>query len=151
MGAGYIEHHGQPYGYRAGRRMPVRYLVDASSEDIKTGNAITVTGMSAGYVGRADGSGDRVIGFAMEDVDSPSADGEASVLVDVSTESIYEVPPDSGTLTTAELLDSCDIGADGFSIDRDASVTDDIQILSIDTNLNTALIKRLDVGIPGVA
>ena len=153
MGA-FIEHRGQPYGYRAGPIVAVRYLVDSSSAAITAGCAITTTGMTAGYVGRADGSGDRVIGWAMQDVATPSADGGASVLVDISTESIYELPPDTGTLTLAELLDSCDIGADGLSVNRDASSTDDVQIVSIDTEKNTALVRRLNVGsvagVPGV-
>lgn len=151
MGANYIDHGGLPYGLAYGTPVPVRMLVDSSSADIAVGNAITTTGMTAGYVGRADGSGDRVVGWAMEDVTSPSADGDVSVLVDISLHTLYHLPPDEGTLTLAEFMDSCDIGADGFSINRDASATDDIQIVSIDTVTNTALVRRLDVGIPGVA
>jgi len=133
-----------------GPQVPVVYLVDADSAAITTHCAITFTDATAGYVKKVDASGERVIGFAMQDVASPSADGEASVLVDISTLSLYEMAPDTGTLTYAELGDSCDIGADGISINRDASATDDLQIVSIDVATNTAYVRRLDVGIPGV-
>jgi len=153
MSANYINHKGAPYGFRgdARHRVAVRMLVDSGSAAITANDAITLTGATAGYVQKVTASADRVIGFAMETVASPSADGDLSVLVDISTLSTYEFPPDTGTLTLAEFMDSCDMGADAVTINRDSSGVDGIHIISIDLTLNTALIKMLDVGIPGVA
>ena len=147
-----VNHLGKPVPRFAqiGTRVPVVMRVDADSADITVGCAITTADATAGYVKKVDASGERVLGFAMQAVSSPAADGEATVLVDISTQTLYEMAPDSGTLTLAELYDSCDIGADGISINRDASSTDDLQIVSIDLETNTAYVRRLDVGIPGV-
>jgi len=134
------------YGYRIGPRVAIRFPVDASSADIKVGDLIRVT---AGYAFQA-AAGENPIGVAMESVENPAADGEAFVLVDVSDQSIYEYPPDSGSVTAALVGKSMDVGG-ARSIDIDASTDDVAFCVAVDTAANTLLVRfATNLGFAGV-
>ena len=122
-------------------RQPVRVLLDSTSADLEVGTAVTTSGATSGYYKEVDASGEPVAGITMERVASPSADGGASVLIDVSDQSVYEVPPDAGSVTEAIRGKTCDVGADGQSIDIDASADDSIYITDVDTDANTARVQ----------
>jgi len=131
-----------PYGYRYGDRQIIDLPLDSTSADIGADAiAITDSGATTAFVKEVDGSGERVIGFSVNKVDSPSADGGASVNVDVSYASVYEFPPDAGTVTVDLVGKTCDIGADGKSINIDASADDSIQIVDVDTVANTCFVR----------
>lgn len=130
------------FDYRRGVRHPVSFPIAASSADIEVGDALTTTGATAGFVQKADGSGDAVVAFAMQSIASPSADGEASVLGDISKDAVYEVGPDAGNVTQALNLTSLDVGADAQSVDIDATVTADLTVVQVDTEANTIYVHR---------
>lgn len=125
-----------PYGWREGVRRPVRMKLDKDSADIVVGDFLSVTGFTAGYVGQA-AAGEIPVGVAMEKVVvSGTADGDHSVLVDVSEDSIYEYPPDAGTVTQALAHTTMDIGGPQ-SINIDASADDIVVVRDVDTVANT--------------
>lgn len=139
------------FEYRSGRRHPIPMPLDSSSADITVGMAVTIAGATDGYIKEVDGSGEAVIGIAMQDVTSPSSDGLATVLVDVSMDSEYEVGPDAGSVTQALLWNTADVGANGTSVNIDASSTDDILITRVDTNNNKIHVQLRPVAYTGVA
>lgn len=130
------------FDYRRGVRHPVLMPLESTSGDITVGDAITTTGATAGYVQKVDGSGDAVVGFAMQTVAAGAADGDASVLVDISKDSVYEVGPDAGSVTQALNLTSLDVGANAQSVDIDATVTADLKVVQVDTEANTIYVHR---------
>ena len=133
-----------PYGYRKGPRELIELPLDSTSADIGADCiAITEDGATSQFFKEVDGSGESLMGWSASKVDSPSADGGAKVLVDVSSQSIYEFPPDAGTVTYALVGKTCDIGADGKSINIDASATDDILIVDVDTTSNTCFVRHI--------
>ncbi|MEL6344723.1 MAG: hypothetical protein AAFV53_16520 [Myxococcota bacterium] len=119
----------------------VRLPLAASTADIKVGDVITDTGAATGFYQKVDGSGDAVKGVSLEVVKSPAANGGATVLVDVSPNTNYLASPDAGSVTTALRFKSMDIGADGASIDIDASATDDIYCIDVYTDENTLKVQ----------
>ena len=127
------------YGYRKGRRMPIKALVDSTTADIEVGDLVTVA--TTGYVKQA-AAGETVRGVAMQKVASPSADGGASCLIDESPESVYEYPPDAGSVTQGLVGTSMDIGG-AQSIDIDASLIDNVLVRSADTDKNTLNVSFL--------
>ena len=136
----------QPYGYRHGERNIITLPLDSTSAAI-TADCIAITDADATstFFKEVDGA-ERVVGFSASAVASPSADGGLSVQVDVSTVSVYEFPPDAGTVTRALIGKTCDIGSDGKSVNIDASADDSIVIVDVDTTANTCFIKRRDTG-----
>lgn len=134
-----------PSGYRSGPQMMVYALVDSSSSDISAGDFLTLG--TAGYVQQA-GAGDTVFGIAQEDCTAPSADGGAGLLVDRSPLSIYEYPPDTGTVTQALVGTTMDVGG-AQSINIDASTDDCIRVHAVDTARNTLLVSFIytDAGV----
>jgi len=130
------------FEYRRGVRHPVKMPIDGSSGDITVGDAITTEGATAGYVQKVDGLADTVEGFAMQTVSSPSADGEAFVLVDISKDSVYEVGPDAGSVTQALLLTDLDVGANAQSVDINGTSTADLTVVEVDTEANTIHVHR---------
>ena len=70
------------FGYREGPRMLVSLPVDSSTADITAGDILAWG--TAGYVQQAAAGANIVAGIAAETVASPSADGDVSILVDVS-------------------------------------------------------------------
>tara|TARA_R100000808_G_C2139409_1_gene147322 strand:- start:1136 stop:1576 length:441 start_codon:yes stop_codon:yes gene_type:complete len=143
---------GFEYVYAYGdTRVAVRLPLDADSANITVGMAITSSGATAGYYKEVDASGESVVGIAMEEKDSPSTDGGASVLVDISESSYYRVNPDTGTVSAALRLKTADIGADGKSVNIDASATDNVKIHDVRTDDNTMLVSLIVETYAGVA
>lgn len=129
------------FEYRRGPRVFVTLPLDSTSADILQGDAITASGATAGYFKEVDASGEDVVGIAQGKVSSPSSDGNASVVIDISQESVYAVPADAGSIAITAAMKKCDVGADARSINHDASATADIQILEVDTDANEALVR----------
>lgn len=122
------------YGYREGVRIPVVLPVDsAANGDISVNDHVFFS--TAGYITKC-GAGDIAIGVSMQNVAVPSSDGGATCLVDTSEQSIYEGPPDTGTVTAALAMHTCDYGG-SQSINIDASTDDNILIRRVDTDANT--------------
>ena len=140
------------YGYRRGQQQIVSVPLDSNTADIAIHDAITSSGATSGYFKEVDAAGEPVFGFATGSVLSPSSDGDAEVLVDISNESIYEFPADAGTVTSALIGKSCDIGADGRSIDINGSADDSLMIVNVSTSRNTCYVQlRSRVVAVGVA
>lgn len=129
------------YGYRSGERRIVTLPVDASTAAISNNDMITMG--TAGYVQKA-AAGDLIYGVSTQDVAVPGTDGAATCNVDISTLSIYEYPPDAGTVTAALLFTSMDAGG-AQSINIDASADDCIKVVGVDTTANTVRIQILPV------
>ncbi len=138
------------FEYRKGTRRIVKCPLDSSSAAIVVGDAITISGATDGYFKEVDASGEAVFGIATTKVASPDADGGAFVMVDVSEDSVYEVPPDTGTVTQALAGNSADCGANARSVNIDASSTDDIEIIEVDTT-NNKIYVSLRRSLTGVA
>lgn len=115
------------YGYRYGPRVLVEMPLDSTSAAITAGDIITTTDASAGYVKEADATGEAWVGVAVSSSASPSADGDLSILVDISELSIYEYPADSGTPAAADANFTCDIGGTR-SINFDATAVDNVRL-----------------------
>ena len=86
------------YGYRQGERRIVTAKVDSSTSTISAGDILTIA--TAGYVKQA-AAGDAPCAIAIDGCTAPSSDGLKTIRVDVSPESVYEYPPDTGTVTQA--------------------------------------------------
>ena len=129
------------FEYRKGERLLGKRPLDSTSADISDGRAITTAGATSGYFKEVDGAAEAVSGISVQTVASPSADGGADVLVDISPDSVYEVAPDSGTAAITNVGKTCDVGADGLTIDHDGSTTDDILIVGVDLDANTYLVQ----------
>lgn len=139
------------HGMGRAERVPVRIPLDSGTANVKVGHAITSDGATSGYYQVVDGSGESLVGIAMEEIDSPSADGGASVLVDVSENTYYRADPDAGTVTTALRFTTADIGADGGSVNIDASATDNVKIHDVDTDRNEVIVSFTMATYTGVA
>jgi len=128
------------YGYRHGQRQPVKMLVDSSSSvPIEVGDMIALA--TAGYVKQA-AAGDKIVGVAMSRLpEAPAADGEASILVDISQESVYAYPG-STTVSQAKLMLTCDVGG-ARAIDETASDDDCIRIVGVDAANNVYLCQMI--------
>lgn len=129
------------FGYRYGPRVLLRLPVDSSTTAIDAGDMLTLG--TAGYVQKA-AANDTIYAIAAEKVAVPSADGGAYVLADVSSESVYEYPPDAGSVTAALLLLTCDAGG-ARSINIDASTDDCLQIVGCDVDANTVLVRLVRI------
>lgn len=132
---------GDKYGYRFGERVLVKVPVDSSTTAIEAGDMITLG--TAGYAQQA-AAGDIAYGVAYDRVAVPSADGDAYVVVDISRESVYEYPPDTGSVTAALLFLTCDVGGPR-SINIDASTDDCIEIVQANVTDNTVFIRLLPI------
>jgi len=127
------------YGYREGRRIPVPMKMDSSSSAIYVGDMLSLT--AGGYV-KAAAAGDKTIGVSMSNQATISADGDATILVDQSTDSVYEYPAGTGTLTQAMVGLTCDIsGSQG--LDVTASADDCIYIRRVDLDRATAFVSMI--------
>ena len=123
------------YGYRRGPRVLVTFPVDSTSSAITVGDAVIIT---SGFALRA-AAGDIPHGVATAAATVPAADGETSVTIDVSPLSVYEYPPDAGTVTQALVGTKMDLGGPR-SINIDASTDDCVQVVGVDTDANTLLV-----------
>ncbi|KKK62710.1 hypothetical protein LCGC14_3001610 [marine sediment metagenome] len=128
-----------PNGYREGERDVRKYSVDADTADIKTADFLIEA--TAGFV-KVAAAGDTPLGVAMQDVDSPSADGDVDILVDISPHTTYEYPPDAGSVTQALVGRTMDVGG-AQTIDIDASTDDVIRCVGVDTIANTLLCQLI--------
>lgn len=138
------------FEYVKGGRTLVKVPLDASSADLVQGQAVTASGATDGYFKEVDALAEAVTGIVVTSVDSPAADGGAYALIDISRESVFRVAPDAGSLVVTDNMNTCDVGADGLSINRDGSTTDDIEIIQIDTDANVAYV-RINPSLSGVA
>ena len=125
------------YGYRRGPRNPVQARLDASTATININDLLTLG--TAGYYQQA-AAGDVVHGVAMQRSTAPAADGDKVILMDISTESVYAFPPDTGTVTVALIGKTCDVGG-AQSIDIDATLDDCILIRDVDTVANLVYVQ----------
>ena len=140
----------QPYGYRRGAQLFVELPLDSTSAAITAdATAITDTDATAGFFKEVDAAAERLVGWSASKVSSPSTDGDLSVKVDISAASVYEFPPDAGTVTYDLVGKTCDIGANGQSIDINGSTSDDVRIVDVDTTANTCFVQLL-AGVDGV-
>ncbi len=135
------------FKYREGRRNLRKLPLAATSAAIEAGDAITASGATSGFFKEVDASGEAVVGIAASKVDSPGADGDLFVMCDISPESVYEVPPDSGSVAVTLRLKTADVGADARSVNIDASVLSDILITEIDSDANTMLVQLNYAGV----
>lgn len=129
------------YGYRFGPQVLVKAKVDSSTSAIKKYDMLTWA--TAGYVKQASAN-DTIIGFSNDDCAVPSADGDAEILMDVSTLSIYEYPPDTGTVTQALVGYTMDCGG-AKSVNIDASTDDCLEVVAADVGKNTIFVRRVAV------
>ena len=127
-----------PYGYAWGERRPVPWPVDSTTADINVGDLMVIA--TAGYCAQAAAGANIVIGVAMEEVDSPSADGDATCLIDMSDQSVYVFPPDAGSVSAGLAGLTADVGGPQ-SIDIDASTDDNIHILRADVTNNLVYVS----------
>lgn len=123
--------------YRRGPRQVEVYPVDSTTSDISTGDFLVFA--TAGYVKQA-AAGELPVAVAMDTVSSPSSDGDVSIRVDVSEQSVYEYSPDAGSVTQGLVGKTCDIGGPQ-SIDIDASADDIVKIHDVDTDANTVFVS----------
>ena len=128
------------YGYRFGPRVLVSKPLDSTSAAITAGDIMTTTDASAGYIKEADATGELFAGIAVESSASPGADGDLSILVDVSQASVYEYPADSGTAAAEDAGFTCDIGGTR-TINWDATVVDNVKIHKVDTDAATLFVS----------
>jgi len=123
------------YGYRSGERVLVRAQVDSGTSALSAGDILSAG--TAGYVQQA-AAGDVPVGICLEVASAPSADGGKTVLMDVSTESLYEFPPDAGSVTQALCNTTVDIGGPQ-SINIDATSDKVFVVREVDLVANTCL------------
>jgi len=138
------------FDFAYGERLLVRVPLDSTSANIEVGDAITSSGATAGYYKEVDASGEPTIGIAMEKVTSPAVDGEATVLVNISQNAYYRVNPDAGTVSSALRFKTADIGADGRTVNIDASATDNVKMHDYRTADNTILVSIIVDAYTGV-
>lgn len=123
-------------------RMIQSLPLDASSEDVLEGSAITVTDATAGYVQRVDANSEAVIGIAVQAVEAGTADGDKRVLVDVSRESVYEVKPSTGNVAITMIQQKFDAAANGKTALLGVTASNgDVECIRVDTDRNTLLCR----------
>lgn len=133
-----------------GERTLIELPLDASTAALVQGQVITEDDATAGYFKEVDALAESCRGVVVNKVASPATDGDKSVVVDVSRHSVYRVSPDAGSVALTDQMETCDIGADGLTINIDGSTTDDIEILNVDTGANVAYV-RFNFSLSGVA
>jgi hypothetical protein len=129
------------FEYMYGPRKIIELPLDSTSADITVGLMLTASGATDGYFKEVDTESEAVTGVAVSKVSSPATDGAATVKVDVSPASVYRVSPDAGNIAVTDAMNTADVGADGLTVNIDASATDDIQILSVDVDANTMAVS----------
>ena len=126
-----------PYGYRYGPRQIIAVEIDSSSSAIVAGDFLSVA--TAGYLQQAS-AGEIAVAVAVDSCASPSADGGAVIRADFSRDSVYEFPPDTGTVTQALKFASMDVGGPQ-SVDIDASTDNALDCVDVDTTANTVFVQ----------
>lgn len=125
--------------YVRGPQVLVSMPVDSSSADIAVGDFVSLA--TAGYIQQAS-AGELPVGVAMDAVASPSADGDVSILVDVSPSSVFEFAPDAGTVTQALVGVTMDVGG-ARTVNIDASADDCLVCVGVDTDNNKLSVMRI--------
>jgi hypothetical protein len=131
------------FEYRGGERNIVVYPVDKDSAAIIQGSLITTAGATAGFVQRVDANGEVVIGVALDPLtDFGAADGDRTIRVDISRDSVYEVRPSTGSVGVANLQKKFDSAADGKTVRFGATSTvGDIECVGVSTARNTIQVR----------
>lgn len=138
------------FDFAYGDRVLVRLPLDSTSADIEVGDAITASGATANYYKEVDATSESTVGVAVEKVTSPTTDGGATVLVNVSEQAYYRVNVGTGTLAETMKLKSCDIAATGDAIDVTASTTDNVLIHDVDVDDNSCIVSLIMATYGGV-
>lgn len=125
-------------GYRYGKRKLVSYPVDQSSAAIVEGDMLNFA--TAGFVTVSAADDDRLIGWAAEGCASPAANGDVSILVDTSYDSVYRMTADSAPVA-ADRGRVCDVG--GARIAKISASADDVLFIEeIDIANTQVLVSR---------
>jgi len=135
------------FDYAYGDRVLVRLPLAAASSDIEVGDALKASG---NYYRDVNTLSDATVGIAVEKVTSPTSDGGATVLVNVSEQAYYRVNVGAGTLATTMQLKSCDIAASGDAISVSASATDNVLIHDVDVDDNSCIVSLIMATYAGV-
>lgn len=127
------------YGYVYGPQVLISVPVAAASADIVRGDMITI---SSGYAAQASAA-DALFGFCVDAATSPSANGDVSILVDISRDSVYRYPINTGSAAQTNLTNAAaaDVGGPQ-SVDVTSPANNDIKIVAVETATNTYLITR---------
>lgn len=127
------------YGYVSGPQVLVTVPVAAASADIKRGDMITI---ASGYAAQAS-AGDAIFGFTPDEVASPTANGDVSIVVDISRSSVYRYPIDASTVAQTNLTNAAaaDVGGPQ-SVDVTSTSNNDLKIVAVETATNTFLVTR---------
>ena len=126
--------------YRSGPRDP-RYVEVKASEVINQGDFCDFD--ASGYLAECDAN-DTPTCVAMETITGGATDGLNRALVDFSTLSVYEMPPDAGTVDHTLIGKTMDCGG-AQSVNIDATVDDSLACVDVDTNANTVFVRLVPV------
>jgi len=131
-------------------RVVVPAKVDKDSEVIRAGDLVTKAGATAGFVQRVDSNSEAVFGVAVTAVPDPgTVDGDATVMIDVSPLSVYEVRPSTGSVAQANYGLKFDAAANGATVLLGVTATNgDLVCIGVSTQRNT-LIVRIDPAFTG--
>ena len=138
------------FDFAYGERILVRLPLDNTSADIEVGDAITPTDADPGFYKEVDASGEATVGIAVEKVTSPTVDGGATVLVNISEAAYYRVNPTSGTVSSSLRFKLADMGADSRSVNTGASLVDNVKIHDYRTDDNSLLVSIIVNAYTGV-
>lgn len=125
------------YGHYSGKQVLVPVKIDASTTAIDQFDFLAAD--TAGYYKKA-AAGSTPVAIAYEACGVPSADGEITILADISEEVVYRYPVGNGTLTQAMMFTTCDLYT-SRSIDVTASADDCVLIVGVDTTNGVALVQ----------
>jgi len=136
------------FGYRYGASRTAYLPVDSTSADIAAGDLLVWA--TAGHVKQA-AAGEIPCGVSYDDAASPAADGDVSVLVELSDQAVFAYPPDAGAATQALVGKTMDVGG-AQSVDIDASADDVVVCEDVDADANLVYCRILfDSALTGVA
>ena len=130
------------YGYRYGPQQIEFWPVDSSSTAIVAGDPVSFA--TAGYIKKA-AAGDVIRGIAIDALataELPGSDGAVKIRVDVATTSVYEYPPDSGSVTEALRGTYLDFGG-SQTIDIDATTDKTFYVVGVNTITNTVHVSMV--------
>ena len=131
------------FSYRYGERNIRFYPLDKDSADIIQGSVLTTAGATAGYLQRVDANSEAAVGVAVDPIDDfGTVDGDKSLRVDVSRDSVYEVNPSTGTVTVSLKQQKFDVAADGKTVLIGVTAANgDVECIDVDTARNTLLVR----------
>lgn len=136
------------YGYRYGPSRTAYYPVDSTSDDIAAGDLLAWA--TAGFVKKA-AAGELPCGASYDDAAAPAADGDVSVLVEVSDQAVFAYPPDAGSAARGLVGKTMDLGG-AQAIDIDASADDCVICEDVDPDRGLLYVRfDFDKALTGVA